>query len=54
MAVLVKASNPAQNIMTKKQVGEERVYLAFTFYIAVHPQRRSGLELKKVREQELV
>jgi hypothetical protein len=28
MLVLVKVSIPAQNIMTKKQVGEERVYSA--------------------------
>jgi hypothetical protein len=27
---LVKVSIPAQNIMTKKQVGEERVYSAYT------------------------
>jgi len=28
--VLVKISIPVQNIMTKKQVGEERVYSAYT------------------------
>jgi hypothetical protein len=28
--VLVWVSIPGQNIMTKKQVGEERVYLAYT------------------------
>ena len=27
--VLVRVSIPAQNIMTKKQVGEERVYSAY-------------------------
>ena len=37
------------NIMTKKQVGEERVYLVYTFH-----QRKSGLELEQVRKQELV
>jgi hypothetical protein len=42
------------NIMTKKQVGEERVYSACTFQIAVDHQRRSGLELKQVRKQELM
>jgi hypothetical protein len=31
--------------MNKKQVGEERVYSAYTFHIAVHHQRKSGLEL---------
>jgi hypothetical protein len=29
--VLVRVSVPTQNIMTKKQVGEERVYSAYTF-----------------------
>jgi hypothetical protein len=28
--VLVRVSIPAQNIMTKKQVGEERVYSAYS------------------------
>ena len=42
------------NIMTKKQVGEERVYLAYTSILAVHHQRKSGLELKQVRELELM
>jgi hypothetical protein len=40
--------------MIKKQVGEERVYSAYTFHIAVHHQRKSGLELKQVRKQELM
>ena len=40
--------------MTKKQVGEERVYSAYTFHIAVDHQRKSGLELKQVRKQELM
>jgi hypothetical protein len=30
MLVLVRVSTPAQNIMIKKQVGEERVYSAYT------------------------
>jgi hypothetical protein len=42
------------NIMTKKQVGEERAYSAYTFHIAVNHQRKSGLELKQVRKQELI
>jgi hypothetical protein len=38
-----------------KQVGEERVYSAYTyFHIAVHHQRKSRLELKQVRKQELM
>jgi hypothetical protein len=40
--------------MTKKQVGEERVYSAYTFHVAVNHQRISGLELKQVRKQELM
>jgi hypothetical protein len=40
--------------MTKKQVGEERVYSAYTFHIAVNHQRISGLELKQVRKQKLM
>ena len=42
------------NIMTKKQVGEERVFSAYTSYIAVHHRKKSGLELKQVRKQELM
>jgi hypothetical protein len=42
------------NIMTKKQVGEERVYSAYTFHIAVDHQRKSGLDLKQVRKKELM
>jgi hypothetical protein len=30
-SVLVRVSIPAQNIMTKKQVGEKRIYSAYTF-----------------------
>jgi hypothetical protein len=40
--------------MTKKQVWEERVYSAHTSHIAVHHQRKSGLELKQLRKQELM
>ena len=35
--------------MIKKQAGEERVYTA----ILLNHQRKSGLELKQVRKQEL-
>jgi hypothetical protein len=34
--------------MNKKQIGEERVYSAFTFHIVVDHQSKSGLELKQV------
>jgi hypothetical protein len=40
--------------MTKKQVGEKRVLFSLHFHIAVHHQRKSGLELKQVRKQELM
>jgi hypothetical protein len=40
--------------MTKKEVGEERVYSAYAFHTAVYHQRKSGLELKQVRKQELM
>ena len=33
--VLVRVSIPGQNIMTKKQVGEERVYSAYTFTLFI-------------------
>jgi hypothetical protein len=36
--------------MTKKQVGEERVYSSYTSHIVVHHQRKSGLERKQVRK----
>jgi hypothetical protein len=39
------------NIITKKQVGEE---FCLYFHIAVHHQRKSELELKQVRKQELM
>jgi hypothetical protein len=40
--------------MIKKRVGEERVYLAYTFYNVGHHQRKAELELKQVRKQELM
>jgi hypothetical protein len=40
------------NIMTKKQVGEERVYSAYTSILLFIT--KSGLELKQVRKQELM
>jgi hypothetical protein len=49
----VRISIPAQNIMTKKQVGEERVYSFYTSHTVVDHQRKAGLELKQVRKQEL-
>jgi hypothetical protein len=38
--------------MTKKQVGKERVYSAYTFHIAVHHQRKAGPELTQGRNLE--
>jgi hypothetical protein len=40
---LVRDSIPGQNIMTKKQVGEERVYSADTSTLLFFHQRKSGL-----------
>jgi hypothetical protein len=40
--------------MTKKQVGEERVYSAYTSILLSVSPRKSGLELKQVRKQELM
>jgi hypothetical protein len=42
------------NIMTKDQVGEERVYSSYNIQIAVHHQRKSGLEHMQGRKQELM
>jgi hypothetical protein len=39
--------------MAKKQVVEERVYSAYTFHIAVHHQRKSGLEVIQGRNLEI-
>jgi hypothetical protein len=41
------------NIMTKKQVGKERVYSAYTSYCC-SSLRKSGLEHKQVRKQKLM
>jgi hypothetical protein len=37
--------------MTNKQVGEEKVYSAYNFYIAVYHQRKSGLALKQASKK---
>jgi hypothetical protein len=39
--------------MTKKQVGEERVYSAYISTLLFIPKGSQGLELKQVRKQEL-
>jgi hypothetical protein len=39
--------------MTKKQLGRKGLF-SLHFHIAVHHQRKSGLELKQVRKQELM
>jgi hypothetical protein len=36
VSVLVRVSIPAQNIMTKKQIGEERVYSAYPYTLLTH------------------
>jgi hypothetical protein len=52
LTVFVGVSIPAQNISTKKQVGEERVLLIIHFHIVFHQQRKSGLELTQGRNLE--
>jgi hypothetical protein len=47
---LTQGSIPAQNIMTKKKVGEERVYSAYTSALLF--KRKSGQELTQVRNLE--
>jgi hypothetical protein len=43
--VLVRVSIPGQNIMTKKQVGEERVYSAYTSTLLLSPKEvRTGTQ----------
>jgi hypothetical protein len=46
-AILVRVCIPAQHIMTKKQ---EKDLFSLHFHVAVHYQRKSGLELKQVRK----
>jgi hypothetical protein len=43
--VLVRVSILAKTIMTKKQAGEEMGLFSLNFHIAVHHQRKPGLEL---------
>ena len=40
--------------MTKKQDGGGKGLFSLHFHSAVHHQRKSGLELKPVRKQELI
>jgi hypothetical protein len=51
---LVRVSIPTQNITSKKQVGGGKSLFCLHFHVAVHHQRKSGLELKQVRKQELM
>jgi hypothetical protein len=51
--VLVSVSIPGQNIMTTKEIWEERAYSAYTSILLVSPSK-SGLELKQVRKHELM
>jgi hypothetical protein len=47
MCVLVRVSIPARNIVTKKQVGEERVYYTFTLlFITETNQNRNSCRLE--------
>jgi hypothetical protein len=50
-AVLVRVCIPAQNIITKKQAGEECLF-SLHFHTAIHHQRKSGQELTWGRNLE--
>jgi hypothetical protein len=51
----VRVSIPAQNIMTRKQVGEERVYSAYTSRLLfITKGSQDWMELKQVTKQELM
>jgi hypothetical protein len=46
--VLVRVSIPAQNIMTKKRVGEERVYSAYTsILLFITKEVRTGTQARQ-------
>jgi hypothetical protein len=49
--VLVRVSNPAQT--SRSNWGGNGLF-SLHFHTAVHHQRKSGLELKQVRKQELM
>jgi hypothetical protein len=52
-AILVKVSIPAQNIMTKKQVGEERVYSAYTsILLFITKDVRTGTQASQKAEAD--
>jgi hypothetical protein len=42
VVILVTVSIPAQNIMTKKQVGEEKVYSAYTSVLLIITKGSQG------------
>jgi hypothetical protein len=45
LGVLVRVSIPGQNIMTKEQVGEERVYSAYTsILLFITKEVRTGIQ----------
>ena len=56
MDILVKICIPAQNIMTKKQVGEERVCLAYTstlLFITKESQDRNSHRAGTWRQEQM-
>jgi hypothetical protein len=54
VCVLVRVSIPAQNIMTKKQVGEKKVYSAYTSTLLFFTKGSQDWNFKQVRKQELM
>ena len=53
MCVLVRVSIPAQTSWPRSSWGGKGLF-GLHFHTAVHHQRKSGLELKQVRKQELM
>jgi hypothetical protein len=53
LRVLVRVSIPAQNHDQEASWGGKGLF-SLNFHIAVYHQRKSGLELKQVRKQELM
>jgi hypothetical protein len=52
-SVLVRVSIPATNIMTKKQVGEERVYSAYTsILLFITKEVRTGTQAGQEAEAD--
>jgi hypothetical protein len=54
IVVLVMVSIPAQNIMTEDASWGGKGLFSLQFHVAVHHQKKSGLEIKQVRKHGLI